>query len=459
MVQNLTLVILACSPLNQGNMSALPIKNPKEKQPSRETEKLAWISPLLKPSSGFFPTHVSEQLRGIPSSSHGLTLKEERRRRIETVTWMFECGHQLLLPYTTIAVATAFFHRFFLNESMRVHDPREVAASCLFLAGKVEETRVRLDHIAAKCFNLDPSKRPEDEEPFEEKCVRLQTKESICVHLMNFDFVVNLPYDYLLPICAAWKAMYPSKSSLATQLKKLCNVSWKLVCESLHIPLATIVPPQHIAMACMEISLRYFSHRNPPKKEDDLIIPLRWFTVKHLSALFFPFHLFSSQLFDPTVKMEYLDAIIENILHVKSGMEGNVPSRAHLSFVLSFCDFPYLSPFIFNVEVLSSPRSESNFPILDDIHKETLDLKKKKSRKEKIKEGTLLHRWNARNAQSLSLASLRPSQFREKFPLNGKGNGKGKSENMTTTTSGPGNYSVYDAKRRRLNSYRGGGGF
>lgn len=48
----------------------------------------------------------------------GVTVAEERLRRVKGVNFMIQAGIVLRLPHTTIWVAGVFFHRFFMRESM-----------------------------------------------------------------------------------------------------------------------------------------------------------------------------------------------------------------------------------------------------------------------------------------------------------------------------------------------------
>jgi protein BUR2 len=48
----------------------------------------------------------------------GLTVAEERLRRIKGVNFIIQAGILLRLPHTTIWVAGVFFHRFFMRVSM-----------------------------------------------------------------------------------------------------------------------------------------------------------------------------------------------------------------------------------------------------------------------------------------------------------------------------------------------------
>ncbi len=61
----------------------------------------------------------------------------------------------------TCSVAQTFFHRFFAHQSFKVHDRLLIAASCVFLAGKVEASRVSLQDIASYYFRAKKDPLPD----------------------------------------------------------------------------------------------------------------------------------------------------------------------------------------------------------------------------------------------------------------------------------------------------------
>eukprot|EP00946_MAST-07B_sp_MAST-7B-sp1_P001952 g1952.t1 len=63
-------------------------------------------------------------------------------------------GPSLSLPQNTIAIATILFHRMFTRVSMGTHNPLVAAVTCVFLAAKVEEFKIRLKDILAKCHAM-----------------------------------------------------------------------------------------------------------------------------------------------------------------------------------------------------------------------------------------------------------------------------------------------------------------
>lgn len=51
------------------------------------------------------------------------------------------------VPQMTIATAQTIFHRFFAKEPLADHDPMDIAQTCLFVAGKSQETPRRLRDV------------------------------------------------------------------------------------------------------------------------------------------------------------------------------------------------------------------------------------------------------------------------------------------------------------------------
>ena len=50
-------------------------------------------------------------------------------------------------PQLTIATAIVFYHRFYSRQSYDCYDRFRVATTCLFLAGKVEETPKKIKDV------------------------------------------------------------------------------------------------------------------------------------------------------------------------------------------------------------------------------------------------------------------------------------------------------------------------
>ena len=279
-----------------------------------EKELLSWKISFFKPSNGFLPLFSKEQMSVTPSNRHGMNGLQEKELRSATVEAMFIIGDKCKLPYTTIGTACVYFHRFFMQESMRVHTPYEVGVSMLFLASKSESSRIKLYDLARIYFDtkLMDKKKYLLKTTLEEclACYRLQDKELLGAQVNKFDFQVDLPHDWILPITTFFIKYYIKNSHnsnsnsnnnnnekrnvITSDWKEYSRIGWKFVNVSLRSVMIIAFPPQWIAISCMELSMRYFDNLSIKYQ-----IPSNWFKI-----------------FDSTLTESTLNAIIIEILSV-----------------------------------------------------------------------------------------------------------------------------------------------
>ena len=124
----------------------------------------------------------------------------------------------------TIATATVFYHRFYTRNSYEYYQRlqvcrdaqpgsllhalsscfvlsfctlRQVAATCLFLASKVEETPKKLKDVVATYFVVHQKRDqppPENDKEFFEMKERILIAERVLLQALNFDLSVDHPY-------------------------------------------------------------------------------------------------------------------------------------------------------------------------------------------------------------------------------------------------------------------------
>ena len=83
-----------------------------------------------------------------------MTSGEEQRLRCEYCLFMEECSSNLRLTRLACSTGLVLFHRFFSLQSFMAHSGFEVAATCLFLASKVEESAKKLEVVITTCFGV-----------------------------------------------------------------------------------------------------------------------------------------------------------------------------------------------------------------------------------------------------------------------------------------------------------------
>ncbi|CAN6248470.1 unnamed protein product [Urochloa humidicola] len=90
---------------------------------------------------------TDEQLRDSPSRKDGIDEATETMLRVYGCDLIQESGILLRLPHAVMATAQVLFHRFYCKKSFVQFSAKRVAASCVWLAGKLEESRREPKHI------------------------------------------------------------------------------------------------------------------------------------------------------------------------------------------------------------------------------------------------------------------------------------------------------------------------
>ncbi|CAM9465859.1 unnamed protein product, partial [Chrysoparadoxa australica] len=84
----------------------------------------------------------------------GLKEQQEREYRRKTCFLLHEAAKSIRMGMLSIATAMVYFQRFFAEHSFKEHDRFTVAYTCIFLAGKVEETPRRLKDVLVACWGI-----------------------------------------------------------------------------------------------------------------------------------------------------------------------------------------------------------------------------------------------------------------------------------------------------------------
>ncbi|KAK2968638.1 hypothetical protein RJ640_030718 [Escallonia rubra] len=90
---------------------------------------------------------TDEQLQNSPSRKDGIDEATETRLRIYGCDLIQESGILLKLPQAVMATGQVLFHRFYCKKSFVRFNVKRVAASCVWLASKLEESPRRARHV------------------------------------------------------------------------------------------------------------------------------------------------------------------------------------------------------------------------------------------------------------------------------------------------------------------------
>nr|CRZ25718.1 Bm4079 [Brugia malayi] len=169
----------------------------------RQSAAAASVSAAVPSSSRWIFTH--EQLMRVPSVREGMSPEEELKRRRVSASTIHQMADRLnhesrvRISQLCICAAMMHMHRFFVFHSFFKFDPRDIAAACLFLAGKSEECPRKLDHVVRVWWAIKFPHSPNlDNNRLHEASQLIVTLENLVLQTIAFDLSVDIPHPYVL---------------------------------------------------------------------------------------------------------------------------------------------------------------------------------------------------------------------------------------------------------------------
>lgn len=217
---------------------------------------------------------TAEYLRfHTPSRAKHISYTEELRLRKDTILFIGALGKACDIGSLAVATASVYCHTFFLKQDFQTennksgHDRYEVAAACLFLAGKVEERLRRVNDVVRQCFVVRfPGKRvlADDDEELINFRRRLYQKETLLLDVIEYNFRITHPYS-LLPTYFN-EVLGPNYASLSipTEWNKglmvkggLYQIAFYFVNDSFRSTACLQYSPDTVAVAVIRMALKH----------------------------------------------------------------------------------------------------------------------------------------------------------------------------------------------------------
>ena len=192
------------------------------------------------------------ELLRAPSILDGLTPEKERENRSKGVNFILQVGIMLKLPQITLATASVFLHRFYMRHSMQTYHYYSMAATCLFLAYKVEECVRKMRELVVACVRVaqkDPHKNvdEQDKEYWRWRDNILQY-EDLLLEAICFDLSLEPPYKTLFDLLMQFEQ---------GDNKKLRNAAWAFVNDSCLTTLCLLFPSRTIAASALYAAAKF----------------------------------------------------------------------------------------------------------------------------------------------------------------------------------------------------------
>ncbi len=158
-----------------------------------------------------------------------------------------ELGKALNLSHNTMATGAVYYQRFYMFHTF-TDFPRFVGAtSCLFLAGKAEETPKKCRDLVKTVRQLTNDKQfaTFGTDPREE----IMVIERVLLQTIKFDLQVEHPYASIIKFARSLKGDQ-------AKLQKMVQMSWTFVNDSLCTTLSLQWEPEIIAIAVMYLAAK-----------------------------------------------------------------------------------------------------------------------------------------------------------------------------------------------------------
>uniref|UniRef100_A0A0D6QWI6 Cyclin-L1-1 n=1 Tax=Araucaria cunninghamii TaxID=56994 RepID=A0A0D6QWI6_ARACU len=206
---------------------------------------------------------TDEQIANSPSRKDGIDQETEMTLRLYGCELIQESGILLRLPQAVMATGQVLFHRFYFKKSLARFNVKRVAASCVWLAAKLEESPRRIQQILNVFHRMECRRENlslEILEPHSKKNSELKMDlnrtERHLLKEMGFICHVEHPHKFILNYLAQVEA--PAE---------LRQEAWNLANDSLRTTLCVRFKSEVVACGVVYAAARRFHvplPENPP---------------------------------------------------------------------------------------------------------------------------------------------------------------------------------------------------
>ncbi|GFY94833.1 arginine-rich cyclin 1 [Actinidia rufa] len=206
---------------------------------------------------------TDEQLQNSPSRSDGIDETTETTLRIYGCDLIQESGILLKLPQAVMATGQVLLHRFYCKKSFARFNVKRVAASCVWLASKLEESPRKARQVLIVFHRMECRRENlpvEHLDPFSKKYAELKMDlnktERHLLKEMGFICHVEHPHKFISNYLAALETP-----------RELTQEAWNLANDSLRTTLCVRFKSEVVACGVVYAAARRFQvplPENPP---------------------------------------------------------------------------------------------------------------------------------------------------------------------------------------------------
>uniref|UniRef100_A0A182KA64 Cyclin-Q n=1 Tax=Anopheles christyi TaxID=43041 RepID=A0A182KA64_9DIPT len=190
--------------------------------------------------------------------------------------FIFECAQKLAMKPLTSATAAILFHRFFKELDDTEYDPYMIACSCLYLAGKIKDDKVRKRDVINVAHNTINRGAP-PLEPCDEYWSMWDTivqAELFIARVLKFDMTIVHPHKYMLHFMKSLQDLFGAKE---WHSMPVARAAASFLQDFHHSPKIIEYKPAHTAVCCLALAFQVYGVPVPLMDEMDDNNP--WYNI------------------------------------------------------------------------------------------------------------------------------------------------------------------------------------
>ncbi|KAL5285208.1 FAM58A family protein [Megaselia abdita] len=206
--------------------------------------------------------------QNMPSTSRLRTNYRKQSGDGICARYLFECSIKLSMKPLTSATAAILFHRFFKEVKASDYDEYLIAASCLYLAGKIKDEMIKIRDVINVTHNTLHRDSPPLELGDEYWSIRdaIVQAELLITRMLKYDLSIELPHKYLLYYLKSLKDWLGNETWETIPIAKS---SAAYLQDFHHSPEILKFQPNEVAVCALSLALQTYGVQIPLTEEGD----------------------------------------------------------------------------------------------------------------------------------------------------------------------------------------------
>ncbi|KAK1943221.1 Cyclin-T1-4 [Phytophthora citrophthora] len=179
-----------------------------------------------------------QELRATPSQRDGMKFTDELMLRRKACDFIEKMAKALDLPKLAQISADNYLHRFYMRQSLVRYDKYLVAASCVLLGSKAEESPKKIGYVAREYIAV--RKHVEKDQVFAIQkhdpqviAGKIISMEGVVLHNLAYELTLSHPYKYINEkVDKVVRLQHLNEQEAKIQSSKIKQVAWSFLNDS-----------------------------------------------------------------------------------------------------------------------------------------------------------------------------------------------------------------------------------